>query len=77
MQEMCVQSLGGEDPLEKGMAIHSNIFAKQSYEQRNLVGYRPWGCKKLDMTERLSTTHRVHKTAKTYYCCCCHIINDW
>ena len=27
MQEICVQSLGGEDPLEKGMATHSSILA--------------------------------------------------
>ena len=27
MQETCVQSLGGEDPLEKGMATHSSILA--------------------------------------------------
>ena len=27
MQEMQVQSLGREDPLEKGMATHSNIHA--------------------------------------------------
>ena len=27
MQEMRVQSLGWEDPLEKGMAGHSNILA--------------------------------------------------
>ena len=27
MQETQVRSLDGEDPLEKGMAIHSNIFA--------------------------------------------------
>ena len=27
MQEMWVQSLGWEDPLEKEMAIHSNILA--------------------------------------------------
>ena len=27
MQETCVQSLGGEDPLEKGMATHSSIHA--------------------------------------------------
>ena len=27
MQEIWVQSLGGEDPLEKGMAAHSNILA--------------------------------------------------
>ena len=27
MQEMQVQSLGQENPLEKGMAMHSSIFA--------------------------------------------------
>ena len=27
MQEICVRSLGGEDPLEKGMATHSSILA--------------------------------------------------
>ena len=27
MQEIRLQSLGGEDPLEKGMAIHSSILA--------------------------------------------------
>ena len=27
MQEMQVQSLGGEDPLEEGMATHSSFFA--------------------------------------------------
>ena len=27
VQETCVQSLGREDPLEKGMAIHSSILA--------------------------------------------------
>ena len=27
MQEMQVQSLGQEDPLEEGMAIHSSILA--------------------------------------------------
>ena len=27
MQETCARSLGWEDPLEKGMAIHSNILA--------------------------------------------------
>ena len=27
MQETCVQSLGQEDPLEKGMATHSSILA--------------------------------------------------
>ena len=27
VQETCVQSLGREDPLEKGMASHSSILA--------------------------------------------------
>ena len=27
MQETWVQSMGGEDPLEKGMATHSSILA--------------------------------------------------
>ena len=32
------------------MATHSSILA---WRQRSLVGYSPWGHKKLDMTERL------------------------
>ena len=27
IQETCVRSLGGEDPLEKGMATHSSVLA--------------------------------------------------
>ena len=27
----------------------------KSHGQRNLMGYSPWGCKKLDMTERAHT----------------------
>ena len=40
MQEMRVQSLGQEDPLEVGMAIHSSVLAwtRQSHGQRSLVG---------------------------------------
>ena len=29
MKEMCVRSLGREDPLEKGMATHSSILARR------------------------------------------------
>ena len=54
MQETWVQSLGREDPLEKGMATHSSILAWR-IPQRSLVGYSPWGCKELDMTESLIT----------------------
>ena len=40
MQEMGVRSLGWEDPLEEGMAIHSSILSGESHGQRRLVGYR-------------------------------------
>ena len=55
MQETWVLPLGWEDPLEKGMATLSSILAWNPQEQRNLVGFSPWGRKELDMTERLST----------------------
>ena len=38
---MLVQSLGQEDPLEKGMATHSSILPGESHEQRSLAGYSP------------------------------------
>ena len=51
MQETGVRSLGGEDPLEKGMATHCSILAWRIpwMEEPHL-----WGCKKLDMTEQLT-----------------------
>ena len=36
-----VQSLGGEDPIEKGMATHSSILPGEGHGQRSLVGYSP------------------------------------
>ena len=50
-QETCVQSLGGEDPLEQEMAIHSSILSGKSHGQRSLAGYSLWGPKESDMTE--------------------------
>ena len=49
--ETKVQSLGWEDPLEEGMATHSNILAWRIHGQRSLLGYSTWGHKELDMTE--------------------------
>ena len=49
--EIQVWPLGGEDPLEEGMATHPSILAWEIHGQRSLVGYSPWGCKELDMTE--------------------------
>ena len=46
VQEIQVQSLGQEDPLEKEMAIHSSIFGwKIAWTEE------PRGGKGLDMTE--------------------------
>ena len=52
-RETQVQSLGGEDPLEKGMATHYSCLEK-FHEKRSLVGYSPWDCKESDTTERLT-----------------------
>ena len=46
-----VQSLGWEDPLEKGKAIHSSILP---WRIQGL--YSPWGHKESDMTEQFSLT---------------------
>ena len=51
MQETWVLSLGQEDPLEKGMAIHSRMLPAEFHGQRSLVGYSPWGHNELDTTE--------------------------
>ena len=54
MLETQVQSLGREDPLEKGMATNSSILAWRIPWQRSLASYSPWGCKWSDTTERLT-----------------------
>ena len=51
--ETQVQSLGLEDPLEKDMATHSNIFVWRIPWTEEPGGLQ-WGCKELDMTEKLT-----------------------
>ena len=51
IQETWVQSLGWEDPLEKGKATHSSILAWR------IPKTSPWSHKELDMTDQLSLTH--------------------
>ena len=51
MQEAWVQSLGQEDPLEKGMATHSSILALRIpwiEELGNYIQSSPWSQKELD-----------------------------
>ena len=49
--------MGWEDPLKDGTATHSSILSwrMNPHGQRSLAGYNLWGCRELDMTERLST----------------------
>ena len=44
-QEIQVQSLGQEDPLQEDMATHSVFLPGESHGQGNLTGCRPWGRK--------------------------------
>ena len=51
---MWVQSLGGEEPLEEGMARHSSILVWRSPWTEEPGGLQPKGCKESDTTERLN-----------------------
>ena len=60
VQKMQVQSLGWEDPLEKEMTTHFSILAQEIQWMEEPSGlHSPWGCKKLDMTERLNNNKGV------------------
>ena len=56
-QEMWVQSLGWEDPLEKEMAL----LPWKSHGQRSLASYSPWGHKELNTTEQQSFSKNTNK----------------
>ena len=56
-QEIQVQSLGGEDSLEKEMATHST--PGKSCGQRSLAGYSPWGHKRVE--HDLATEEQQHE----------------
>ena len=54
MPETKVWSLGGEDPLEEEIAIHTNMLAWRIPWKRSLAGYRPWGQGESVTTDRLT-----------------------
>ncbi|XP_055441137.1 glomulin isoform X2 [Bubalus kerabau] len=69
MQEMQVQSLSQEDPLEESMGTHSSSLAWKIPCQRSLVGYSPWGRKESDTAEQLSThAHHLNVKERKYSC---------
>ena len=51
MQEIWVQALGWENPLEDGMQLTLVLLPGEFHGQRSLVGYSPWSCKEPDTTE--------------------------
>src|SRR5574340_496911 len=53
MQEMQVQFLDKEDPMEKEMATHSNVLAWEIPWTEELGGLQSMGSLELDTTERL------------------------
>ena len=55
--ETQVRSLGQEDPLEEGMATHSNILAWRIPGWRTLPGYSPGGLKESGTTWRLNNNN--------------------
>ena len=57
MQDTWIQSLGQEDPLEKGMATDSSIYAWKIPWTEEPGSYSSWGCKELDTTEATQHAH--------------------
>ena len=51
VQETRVQSLGREDPLEKGRVTTPAFLPGKFHGQRSLVGYSPWSHKESDTPE--------------------------
>ena len=65
MQETQVRSLEQEDPLEKEMVTHSSILAWRITCTEEPGS--PWGCRELDMTERLHSNTSSTKTKERYW----------
>ena len=45
------QSLGWDNPLEEGMAIHSSILSGEPHGQGSLAGYKSTGSQELETTK--------------------------
>ena len=54
MQETKVKSMGWEDPWRRKWQPTPVFLPGESYGQRSLAGYSPWGHKEWDMAEQLT-----------------------
>ena len=61
LQETQVQSLGQENPPEKGNGYPLQYSYLENSRQRSLTGYSPLGHKESDMTERLFFFKKTNK----------------
>ena len=57
MQEMWVQSLNQEDPLEEGMATHSTILAWKIPRTEESGGLQSLGLQRSQTQQKLLSTH--------------------
>ena len=74
MQEMQVQSLGREDPLEKEMATHSSILAGKVPWAEESGGPQSMGSQnELELTKWPSLSTKVSNILKEYY----YVFNHW
>ena len=60
IQEVCVQSLGQEDPLEEGMATHSSILTWRIPQTEEPGGLQSMGSQSQTRLKRLSS--HAHKS---------------
>ena len=68
VQETQVQSLDWEDPLEKDMATHSSILAREIPWMVEPVGYSPWGSQQRQLNNKDWCKNDVLKRSKRGLC---------
>ena len=61
--------LGWDDPLEKEMATHSNILAREIPWTEKSDGLQPIGSQQSDMTRRVNHHHTEFKKIKLTWAC--------
>jgi len=68
MRETWVQSLGWEDPLEKGTTTHSSILAWRIPRTEEPSRLQSIQSQELDMTQRLSLTNSLYPLTVLTHC---------
>ena len=68
MQGTWVWFLGWEDPLEKEVTTHTSILPWRIFWMRSLVGYSPWGGKRVGHDWATEHTHKHTHTLESLCC---------